>query len=138
MTRPVHVDDCGEAYVALAEHAERSSVAGQCFNISAYKYETAKTVLEAVAKEYGFPDGASFVSGAGKDDTMAILFGFSQWVGSDKIRSLTGWSDRRMLFSENLGVYRRSYEAAIQAAHEDIARVQARQELWQRTSWKSE
>lgn len=125
------MDDCGEAYVALADHADRSSVTGECFNISASKYETAKVVLTAFAEEYGFPDGTNFEPNSVEPDHgMGILFGFSQWVGSDKIRKLTGWTDRQMLFSKNLGVYRRSYEAAVGLDHEDVARVEARQKMW--------
>ncbi|KAK6082232.1 C6 zinc finger domain protein [Seiridium cupressi] len=136
----MHVDDCGEAYVALAEHADRSAVGGECFNISAYKYETAEMVLTALAKEYGFPEGAAFITAtdpAELNDGMGPIFGFSQWVGSDKIRSMTGWSDHRMLFSVNLGVYRRSYEAAVNANHEDLARVKARLEVWQAEIWQT-
>lgn len=130
----LHVDDCAEAYVSLAEHEDRSAVAGQCYNISASKYETAEQVLEATAKEYGFSEGFRFESGVESthaDKSMALIFGFSQWVGSDKIRNVTGWSDRQALFSENLGVYRRSYDAAAALKHEDLARVQSRVKSWQ-------
>lgn len=41
-----------------------------------------------------------------------MVMGFSQWVGSEKIRKLTGWTDKRRLFSEEIGVYRRSFELA--------------------------
>jgi nucleoside-diphosphate-sugar epimerase len=137
----VHVDDCGEAYVTLAEHTDRSAVAGQFFNISAYKYETAEIVLHALAREYGFVEGASFISGSDRtkaEDGMALLFGFSQWVGSDKIRKITGWRDRQMLFSENLPVYRRSYEAAVAMSHGDIGRIKARQDVWHKKEWQPE
>lgn len=53
---------------------------------------------------------------------VAVL-DWSQWIGSDKIRNVTGWSDKRMLFAENLGVYRRAYEYAATIGHDDVARV---------------
>ncbi|KAK6206609.1 hypothetical protein LQW54_007561 [Pestalotiopsis sp. IQ-011] len=129
----LHVDDCAEAYLALAEHENRAAVAGQAYNISAAQYETAREALKAVAKEYGFSQGSNFEQGVKStptDESMALIFGFSQWVGSDKIRNLTGWRDRQMLFSENLGVYRRSYDAAAALKSEDVARIQARLESW--------
>ncbi|KAI1855994.1 hypothetical protein JX265_011891 [Neoarthrinium moseri] len=131
----MHVDDCAEAYVALAEHGDRAAVFGQCFNISASEYETAEAVAEALAREYGLSSGAEFVAGSENSGNPSMapallpLLGFSQWVGSDKIRDVTGWTDRRPLFSQNLSVYRRSYEAAVRAGHEDIARIQGRQEF---------
>jgi hypothetical protein len=51
-------------------------------------------------------------------------FNLSQWVGSDKIRQLTGWTDRRLPFSENLAVYRAAYDAA--QGHENVALVKNR------------
>ena len=59
--------------------------------------------------EYGveadqLPEGVSAL-------TSQLVFGWSQWVGSEKIRRVTGWSDRRPLFAENLHVYRLAYEA---------------------------
>ncbi|ORY61656.1 uncharacterized protein BCR38DRAFT_347496 [Pseudomassariella vexata] len=132
----MHVDDCGEAYVALADHSNRKSVGGQCFNISAHKYETAKVVAGALAEEYGISGGAEFVEptpqdAAGMSVANKSLFGYSQWVSSEKIRNLTGWTDRRMLFTENLHAYRIAYEAALQAGHEDTVRIKARWEVWE-------
>lgn len=140
LTSAVHVDDCGDAYLALVEHPDRTAVAGQCFNISAHAYETAATILEAVAKEYGFAGGSHFTAGTAdsiQNQVLKVVFGFSQWVSSEKIRDLTGWADKRMLFSKNLSVYRRSYEAAVRAGHEDLARVNAQQSLWNSESVKT-
>ncbi|KAK7975502.1 hypothetical protein PG990_007314 [Apiospora arundinis] len=115
----LHVDDCAEAYVALVERAPRENVNGQCFNISACKYETARDVLTALAKEYKFPGGAVFKHGSAErsgpdgDPALTAVFGFSQWVDSRKIRDCTGWTEKRMLFSEDLHVYRMAYEAAV-------------------------
>lgn len=111
----LHVDDCAEAYVALAERASREQVNGQCFNISASRYETAHDVLTALAKDYGFPGGAAFTGSTKLDDpALTTVFGFSQWVDSRKIH-LTGWTEKRMLFSEDIHVYRMAYEAAVAA-----------------------
>lgn len=118
----VHVDDCAEGYVALATTAlfggggGRGEVAGEVFNISGRRYETLRETAAALAEEYGFdeveyeveadqlPDGVSPL-------TSQLVFGWSQWVGSEKIRKATGWSDRRPLLGENLHVYRLAYEA---------------------------
>jgi nucleoside-diphosphate-sugar epimerase len=133
------VDDCAEAYLALVEHPNRASVTGQCFNISAHRYETADTVVQALADEYKLAGGAKFTFTA--EDAQAVpmgftfqaVFGYSQWVDSGKIRALTGWTDRRLLFTQNLDVYRRAYEAAAKSGHEDIARVKARSKAWNGT-----
>jgi nucleoside-diphosphate-sugar epimerase len=127
----LHVDDCAEAYVALAEHANRSAVAGQVFNISSHKYETAGQVLEALTKEYQFPEGLNIVEPT--DDqpgnwVVHVNLAFTQWVGSEKIRKLTGWKDVRPLFAENLHVYRLAWEAS--ADHEDVARMKKRATGW--------
>ncbi|KAK7757367.1 hypothetical protein SLS62_000379 [Diatrype stigma] len=131
----LHVDDCGEAYVALAEHPDRSrAVAGQVFNIGPYQYETTGKLLAALAREYDIPGGFRFAkSGADVAATerarkntpgsIGSLLGWSQWLGSDKIRAVTGWADKRMLFADNLAVYRRAYEYAVQTGHDDLARV---------------
>jgi nucleoside-diphosphate-sugar epimerase len=49
----MHVDDCGEAYVALAEHPRREDVGDECFNISSYRFETLEEIAEALVEEYG-------------------------------------------------------------------------------------
>ena len=48
----MHVDDCSDAYVALAEHVRIEDVAGECFNISSYRFETLEEIAEALVKEY--------------------------------------------------------------------------------------
>jgi nucleoside-diphosphate-sugar epimerase len=48
-----HVDDCADAYVALAEHRDRSAIANQAYNISNQRYETAREIGEALARSYG-------------------------------------------------------------------------------------
>ncbi|KAK7991595.1 hypothetical protein PG996_013392 [Apiospora saccharicola] len=112
----LHVDDCAEAYVALTERTSRDKVNGQCFNISASRYETARDVTMALARDYGFPEGVAFTGSAEADDpALTTIFGFSQWVDSRRIRVLTGWTEKRMLFSEDIRVYRMAYEAAVAA-----------------------
>ncbi|ETS76641.1 hypothetical protein PFICI_12028 [Pestalotiopsis fici W106-1] len=123
----MHVDDCGEAYVALAEHSDRSQVAGQCFNISAHAYETSEAVWRALEREYGIEGKVQFVQESDVAEptpfSLAGVFGYSQWVSSVKLRKLTGWKDRRMLFTENLPVYRKAYEVAVATKADDIARA---------------
>ena len=108
-----HVDDCGDAYVSLAEHPDRSAVIGHTFNISASRFETAKEVADALATEYGLK-GVVYQPEPGTEDTKLanFLFAFSQWVSSDKLRTVTGWSDRRPLFANGIKQYRQEYELA--------------------------
>ncbi|KAI1771236.1 NAD(P)-binding protein [Hypoxylon cercidicola] len=122
-----HVDDCAEAYLALAEHHDRAAVAGQCFNVSAHRYETLAELAKALAAEYGLRGGVVPASAGDKTAPFADLaLGYSQWVDSTKIRQLTGWKDRRMLLSENLHVYRIAYEEASRRGHEGVLRVKER------------
>ncbi|KAH7126120.1 hypothetical protein EDB81DRAFT_810436 [Dactylonectria macrodidyma] len=125
-----HVDDCAESYLALAQYKDRKAIAGQAFNISSHRYETTREVTEALAKEYGFEGGVEFVSPAEAPTSypsgLHSLFGFSQWVGSDKIRQTIGWTDKRLLFSQNVAVHRRAYEALKERGHGNIATVQHR------------
>ncbi|KAI0593656.1 NAD(P)-binding protein [Biscogniauxia sp. FL1348] len=133
-----HVDDCGEAYVALATHADRGQVAGQCFNVSGRRYETLGELLGALGSAYGISFSSMLgdvilagppQEGEAEGDTHpgAILtFGYSQWVGSDKIRQVTGWTDRRTLLSEDARAYRAAYEAAVETEDKGVARVRER------------
>ncbi|KAF6828590.1 NAD dependent epimerase [Colletotrichum plurivorum] len=126
----LHVDDCAEAYVALAAKVLSDEVAGKVFNVSGRRYETLKEVGDALAAEYGFTGGARFGLGPGEipaDDMRGLLvFGWSQWVDSDKIRQVTGWADRRPLFSENVGVYRLAYEAAKTQGSDNVGSISRR------------
>ena len=111
----VHVDDCAEAYVSLAEHGDRDAVAGQAFNISNRSYDTARSVGEALASSYGL--GLEFI--APTEDvspgSFPSLTNFWQWVSSEKLRALTGWAERRAGFVEGIEEYRLGYEASLQA-----------------------
>lgn len=124
----LNVDDCAEAYVALAEHADRRQIAGQCFNISAGKhYETLGDIANALVKLYSLDEGVIFnPTDPALLDTLNPLIAFSQWVGSDKIRELTGWTDRRPMFIEGLAEYKAEYEKATKEEAEDIARFKLR------------
>jgi nucleoside-diphosphate-sugar epimerase len=125
-----HVDDCAEAYVALAEHSDRAAVAVQAFNISGYRYETLKEIATSFAKEYGFKNGVEFVPASEAEPSfpplLHLAFSFSQWVGSQKLRSLCGWNDRRALFSESIHVHRLAYETLRERGHRNVAEVQKR------------
>ncbi|GKU13172.1 unnamed protein product [Fusarium langsethiae] len=125
-----HVDDCGDAYVSLAEHGKRGAVAGQSFNISGHRYETLDEIATSVAKEYGFEKGVHFVSANEADPSfprgLHFVFSFSQWVGSDKLRSLTGCKDRRALFSEGIHAHRLAYEAFRDRGYVNVGEIQRR------------
>ncbi|KAF4451761.1 hypothetical protein F53441_5295 [Fusarium austroafricanum] len=125
-----HVDDCGEAYVSLAEHDDRSAVGGQFFNISGHRYEILEEVGASVAKEYGFEKGVQFVPATEAEPSfppgLHTVFSFSQWVGSERLRSLTGWKDRRALFSEGIHAHRLAYEAYKSRGHANVAEIQKR------------
>ena len=131
----MHVDDCGDCYVALAQDAVRTEVAGQSFNASSYRFETLEEIAGALAEENGIkeikwgpiPEGradtvpirSKFVVGCTRSvlalkgaDHLLVLIGFSQWTGSDKLRKLTGFQDQRQLFSKGLKQYQVAYEVA--------------------------
>lgn len=131
----LHVDDCGDAYVALASHPDVAQVAGQVFNISARRYETVDEIARALVAEYGFAHGVRYQvppvpvpdpeqEPVENNPWPPYLIDFPQWTGSDKIRRVTGWTDHRPLFAEAVHVYRVAYEAAKTAGHENVVRVQ--------------
>ncbi|OTB19135.1 hypothetical protein K445DRAFT_314006 [Daldinia sp. EC12] len=121
-----HIDDCAEAYVSLAEHPDRGAVAGQCFNISGARYETLGMIAEALKTEYGLRDVVRAPAGAEVDWSVYVSLGHSQWVDSTKIRQLTGWTDKRLPFWENIHAYRLAYEEAAHRGHEGVLRVKER------------
>ncbi|CAH0042916.1 unnamed protein product [Clonostachys rhizophaga] len=122
----LHVDDCADAYVAIASHPRVDEVRGQVFNISSYRYETVDEISRALITEYNIQDDPEYVDPKGREAVlwMPMLVNFPQWVDSTKLRTVTGWKDRRPLFSETLHVYRLAYEAAKEAGDEGVLRVQ--------------
>lgn len=106
----LHVDDCAEAYVSLANYPDRTAVAGEAFNISNKRYETALQIGEALAASYGL----KIEFHASNEEpfwTVHGLTNFSQWVGSDKLRALTNWDEHKPSFIEGIEQYRTAYEA---------------------------
>lgn len=108
----MNVHDCGDAYVALANHSNRADIAGQCFNISpGNRYETLGDIGDALVKSYGLtgveydPPKVNIIT-----PTNALI-NFSQFVGSEKLRGLTGFTDSRPMFAQDLERYRAEYEA---------------------------
>ncbi|KAI5855119.1 NAD(P)-binding protein [Durotheca rogersii] len=124
-----HVDDCAEAYLSLAEHPARDAVSGQSFNVSGYRYETLGDLAEAITSEYDLQGVVPISKDEDAVPGSEILFGVSQWVDSTKIRQLTGWSDKRMLMTENLHAYRVAYEDAAKRGDEGVQRIKERVEL---------
>ncbi|KAF5001258.1 hypothetical protein FGRMN_1158 [Fusarium graminum] len=125
-----HVDDCGEAYVSLAEYINRDAVSGQFFNISGRRYETLGEIATSAAREYGLENGVQFVSPSAAEPSfpagLHFVFSFSQWVGSEKLRLTTGWKDRRALFSEGIHAHRLAYEAFKSRGNGNVAEIQRR------------
>lgn len=75
-----HVDDCAEAYVAIAAHENRNAMKGKCYNISGHRYETLSEVATALVKEYKIADGVKYTS-AKKNvgiDVVQMLISFPQ------------------------------------------------------------
>jgi nucleoside-diphosphate-sugar epimerase len=107
----LHVDDCADAYVMLAEYPDRTKVAQQAYNISNSRYETALEIGEALAKSYGLK--LVFEAPVGEVDYSTVhgLANFWQWVGSDKIRADIGWKEKRSTFITGIEEYRLAYEA---------------------------
>ena len=124
-----HVDDCAEAYVAIAEHADRNVVKGQCYNISGRRYETLEEVANALVQEYNIKGGVKYLPEKAKantgPDVVQMLIGFSQWVGSEKLRRDVGWRDRRQPFSEAVHTYRKAYEAAVAQRHGNVEKIES-------------
>ncbi|KAG2171257.1 hypothetical protein INT43_004111 [Umbelopsis isabellina] len=56
----LHVDDCADAYVAIAGHPRQKNIEGQIFNMSSRRYETVKKISKAVFEEYGLAAGFNF------------------------------------------------------------------------------
>lgn len=110
----LHVDDCGDAYVALAEHVRRDEVAGRAFNISNARYETAREIGEALARAYGLALEFANADGPVPAQSAHSLANFSQWVSSERIRAVTGWAERKPTFVEGLPEFRLAYEAAME------------------------
>lgn len=122
----LHVDDCADAYVAIASHPRVDEVRGQVFNISSHRYETVDEISRALITEYNIQGDPEYVDPKGREAVlwMPMLVNFPQWVDSTRLRTVTGWKDRRPLFSEALHVYRLAYEAAKEAGDEGVLRVQ--------------
>ncbi|KAL3455095.1 hypothetical protein BJX64DRAFT_298218 [Aspergillus heterothallicus] len=130
----LHVDDCGDAYVAIANHPRLEEVEGQIFHISAWRYETVNEIAEAILAEYDIPRGLKYVQPSAlpqsENPWPVALIDFPQWTSSTKLRKLTGWSDVRPLFSEAFHLYRLSYEAASAVGHENIQKMMERERLF--------
>jgi len=130
----LHVDDCGDAYVAIAAHHKRDEVEGKIFNISSRRYETVDEIAKALIKEYELTGGLEYVDGkelAPVDNPWPpALIDFPQWTGSEKLRKLTGWCDVRPLFTEALHVYRVAYEAAAASGHKNVEKIKDRVEFF--------
>ena len=122
-----HVGDCAEAYLAIAEHADRDLVKGQCYNISGAKYETLEEVANALAEEYKIKAGVKYSPEKEKTgvDVVQMLIGFSQWVDSEKLRRDVGWRDKRQPFSEAVHAYRMAYEAAVARKDGNVQKIQS-------------
>ena len=107
-----HVDDCADAYVALAGHPDRRAIANQAYNISNQRYETAREIGEALARSYGLDLTFEVPDRDFKYGDVNWLFNYWQWVSSDKIRAATGWHERRATFADGIDQYRLAYEAS--------------------------
>ncbi|KJR87548.1 NAD dependent epimerase/dehydratase [Sporothrix schenckii 1099-18] len=138
----LHVDDCAEAYVAIASHPRRAEVEGHVFNISAHRYETLDEVAQALVKEYGIQGGGPQYVDPSELATEQNLWppgiiDFPQWTDSTKLRKVTGWQDHRPLFSEALHVYRIAAEAAEAIGNETVQRSNALAKSFQKAGLQS-
>jgi len=121
-----HVDDVAAAYVALAS-APRDVVTGQVYNISSRRYETLGEIVPVVENSHKIKVVLSGPRLEDKgSDSMNIIVNFPQWVGSEKLRRHTGWTDRKPLFHQAYDVYRRAYEKAAEDQNEQFQRVAGR------------
>lgn len=106
-----HVDDCADAYVALAENPDRRAIANQAYNISNQRYETAREIGEALARSYQLDLAFQEPTREYAHGDVYRLFNYWQWVGSGKIRAMTGWHEKRAMFADGIDQYRMAYEA---------------------------
>ncbi|KAL4962571.1 NAD-dependent epimerase/dehydratase family protein [Aspergillus stella-maris] len=53
----LHLDDCGDAYVAIASDPRRNEVEGGISNISSSTYETVNEIAQALVEEYEIKHG---------------------------------------------------------------------------------
>lgn len=111
----VHVGDCAAAYVALAEHPARANIIGQAFNVAPAEYETSEQTASALAESYGLRLEFAEPIFAPATFDAHLLANTSQWVGSSKIRELTGWSESMPSFCAGISEYRMAYEASKRA-----------------------
>ncbi|KAH0829523.1 hypothetical protein AYO21_10378 [Fonsecaea monophora] len=107
-----HVDDVASAYVAVAQ-SPREAVAGQVFNVSNKMYETIGDIAAVVEKSYNIKVQYKEPSGEKKVDIVDITINFPQWVGSEKLRKTTGWTDTKKSFIDGFEIYRKAYEQAV-------------------------
>lgn len=107
----LHVDDCAQAYVMLAEYSDRQKIVQQAYNISNQHYETAQQIGEALAASYDLE--LEFEAPIDEIDITTVhgLANFWQWVGSDKIRQDVGWQETKTTFIDGINEYRLAYEA---------------------------
>lgn len=138
-----HVDDCADAYVALAEHPRRDEVSGQAFNISNARYETVREILQVLAKSYGVTiEYQPQIRGSSMSGIIEALLQYTQWVSSEKIRGVTGWREKRSLFVDGIEEYRLAYEAAVAAKHHGTLKIRealnSSSNLWDRWSKEKE
>jgi hypothetical protein len=80
------------------------------YSISTSKFDTLLNITQALLKEYEIENGVEFVAGeegrAGPEiDWNRALTGWSQWVGSEKLRRKIGWRDKKIFFSEGIHQY---------------------------------
>jgi nucleoside-diphosphate-sugar epimerase len=121
----IHVDDCGEAYVAIAEYPDRKQIAGEVFNISpGQKYETLIQMGSALEKAFQLKDAVE--CSMQPLSRTNLVFAWSQWVGSEKLRKLTGWKDTRPMFVEDMGRYRKEFAEAVRDEDVTLLRVKPR------------
>lgn len=109
----LHVDDCAEAYVALAEHPDREQISNQAFNISNTNYETVEEIGTALASIYGLEFQLDIPEREIQLDlSVHSLANYQQWIDATKIRMITGWKEERLPFVEGIEQYRMAYEAS--------------------------
>lgn len=126
ISHALHIDDCSDAYVAIAS-APRDLVRGEVFNISSAGFESAETILNAITVEYDIKGGVRYVDldkeTSDGDSSLAMVVGFPQWTSSEKLRRVTGWRDYRLPFSEDIHTYRLAYEASKRMGDENVGKI---------------
>jgi len=101
----VHVDDCAQAYVKLAQHS--TSTRGQIWNINSYN-ENRAAIFQAIFNYLGTKKEVHYAQGT---DPFTKALSLSQRTDSSKLRQVTGWNPKFASVSDGVATYYQSWKS---------------------------